>query len=300
MEFTIAIPVLNGGKTLMKTIESALNQDYNLPYEILVSNNGSKDNTADILNTYANEINIISRIDTVPMYENHNICLYNAKGKYILFCHSDDILMNNALTILQQIIHKRGNPRKYVIWGRSMFRDFYENWRYGNIQLNNILAGQSAVNPFIKGGLAPSGVCYSKDAFIEIGGFCKANLKLTPFDMSTMLKMAINSFEFEMIDRIIFIRKYASTAINIGPNELKDSVSDALCCLKDELDGVSYNYLAQCIVNSKIYAPEVLHFLLKDRLINKKETRKLVIKSLIKNPSSIFHIYFYKTVMLLV
>ncbi|SDQ00100.1 Glycosyltransferase involved in cell wall bisynthesis [Mucilaginibacter sp. OK268] len=293
MKFTIAIPVYNGEKSILKTIECALNQDFPFPYEVLISNNGSKDGTAAIIEPYSSRVKIISRADTVPMYENHNICLREAQGNYVIYCHADDVLFEDSLSKYYDILQKRNFPEKYVLWGRSMFRDFYSNWKEGGIGLNNVLAGQKAVIPFLLGGLAPSGVCYSRKSLLQLGGFCSANLRLTPFDMTTMLKMAIENFEFEMSDRIFFNRRFATTAVALNFKLVKESVYDGFSCLKKELTEDQYRFLISTIVNCKIYDPFLYNFLLKEKLVKKSATRKHIIKKALKAPSLLFNLDFY-------
>lgn len=296
IEFTIAIPVYNGENSLKKAIESAINQDYDSEYEILVSDNGSSDGTAAILETFYDRVRIIKRADTVPMYENHNICLREAKGKYIIICHADDILLSNALSQYHKALANRGFPVRYVLWGRSMFRDFYSNWKLADTHLNNILAGEKAIYPFLQGGLAPSGVCYGREELLRIGGFCSANLRLTPFDMTTMLKMAIYGFEFEMSDRLFFIRRFASTAHTITYKDLDESISDALACLRKEISADDFNYLVRLIKNSGLYFPHILRYLIKHQLMHKSSARKIALKRLIRKPHLIFNSSFLKEI----
>lgn len=49
---TICVPVRNGARTIQRTLDSLLNQDYP-NYEIIVSDNCSDDDTANIVSQYA-------------------------------------------------------------------------------------------------------------------------------------------------------------------------------------------------------------------------------------------------------
>ena len=63
---TIAIPVYNVEKYIEKSLLSALNQDFCLPYEILIINDSSPDNSMDIVHRLKKEHskgNIIRIID---------------------------------------------------------------------------------------------------------------------------------------------------------------------------------------------------------------------------------------------
>ena len=58
------------------------------------------------------------------MFENHNICLKEIKGDYVLLCHSNDTLYDCAMKILYKKISEREFPKKYIIWGIVIFEIF--------------------------------------------------------------------------------------------------------------------------------------------------------------------------------
>lgn len=211
MLFTIAIPTYNNAGTLYKAIYSAISQDYNNNYEILVVNNNSTDETLELINMIDDSrLRVVTNSNVLTLFENHNECLRNAKGEYILFCHSDDELDPQALSILDKKISERGYPKKYIVWGQSFFRDFSGAVSNANLSQNAIFSGIVAVRPFLNGGLTPSGTCYSK-SFINSGGFLPTNFKLTPSDSSSMIYAALNGFRFEMVGELFFYRRDAST-----------------------------------------------------------------------------------------
>lgn len=241
MLFTVAIPTYNNEKSILQTIESCLNQVYKNEYEILIVNNASTDKTLEVITNvalYNLKIKIINNKKTVSLFENHNICLKNSNGDYILFCHADDELSENALEILEEKIKYRKYPPKYILWGQSLFRDYFFSIDKEKIGYNTIFAGERAKKLFSSpSGLTPSGTCYSRKSIIELGGFNKMKTRITPSDWTIMLKAAINSFEFEMLDRIIFYRKFASTNNeNIKFREAIFAIVDAFNILKSDLN----------------------------------------------------------------
>ena len=56
MFFSIIIPVYNSEKTLSKLLNSILEQNFN-NYEIIIINDGSVDNTEDIILSYKSKFN---------------------------------------------------------------------------------------------------------------------------------------------------------------------------------------------------------------------------------------------------
>ena len=214
VKLTIAIPTFNNANVIAKAIESCLNQTDLDNCEILIINNASTDSTQSVIDKYKDNENIrtITLKTNISMYANHNFCLQESLGKYILICHSDDCLDIDAVKIVKQNLSKRQYPNKYILWGYSMIDDYsYELEKYG-LQVGKLFAGQRATLPHLSGGLTPSGTCYSKD-MIEFGGFLESTHYLQSSDSSSMVLLALKGFRFEMIDDIIIHRVYASTHI---------------------------------------------------------------------------------------
>jgi glycosyltransferase involved in cell wall biosynthesis len=295
MIFTIAIPTYNNCDIIEKAIGSALNQDYKGEYEILVVDNCSTDNTSLILDAYRTKISVIKNLRTVTLIENHNVCLEHAKGEYIIYCHSDDELLPDALTKYFNILENRNFPSKYVLWGRSMFRDFGNSWGNGGFSLNQIASGIESIEAFKGGGLTPSGTCYSRKTFLEIGGFLKVTHRLQPSDLITMWKLAFCFFEFEMTDRIFFNREFASTAIFDSENDVYDSLVDAIQVFKQEVSGNKVQIVVGRLTElKKIFNPILIKVLIDEKLITKKMIRKKMIKIFLKNPLLLYRKQYLK------
>jgi hypothetical protein len=123
--------------------------------------------------------------------------------------------LSNALTNYESLLYKRNFPKKYVAWGRSKYRDFYKNLTPFGFELDTVFTGDNAILPFLRGGLTPSGSCYSKHSIRELDGFIDTNHKLAPSDSITMWRLALSGFSFEMASNTFFLREYASTAIDL-------------------------------------------------------------------------------------
>jgi glycosyltransferase involved in cell wall biosynthesis len=212
MIFSIVIPTYNHADTLRKSIESALNQKFDPDYEILIVNNNSTDHTQSTLDLFKGRIRVIKNPRTVSLIENHNICLQEAKGDYVIFCHSDDLLLPDALMNYYNKLKLRGFPTKYVLWGKSVFRDFQQNWEKSGMGLEQISQGEHLFQAFMTGGLTPSGTCFSRKSFLDAGGYIVTDTAIAPSDMVSMWRLILNGFQFEMSGRQFFVREFASTA----------------------------------------------------------------------------------------
>lgn len=108
-KISFIIPVYNTGKYLTKCIESICNQDIK-DYEIIVINDGSTDDSLQVLQQYTGikAITILSQPNKgVSSARNEGIKI--CKGEYIFFVDSDDYIEESSLTDIMNIINK-DNP----------------------------------------------------------------------------------------------------------------------------------------------------------------------------------------------
>ena len=113
-QFSIITAVLNGKKTLEKTIKSVLQQEYK-NFEYIIIDGGSNDGSLEIINRYKKRINKIVSEKDKGIYDAFNKGMRLAKGNYICIVNSDDILKKNALTIINKYIIE--NPKIDFIFG---------------------------------------------------------------------------------------------------------------------------------------------------------------------------------------
>lgn len=210
---TIAIPTFNNAGSVGATVTSALGQSDLDDCEVLVVNNASTDATASVLQEYQVHpaLRIVANDATVGLWENHNVCFREARGRYVLFCHADDTLDRNAVRALKRKLEDRNYPERYIVRGHSLFRDYMRALRNAALTTGKLFAGLAATLPFFNGGLTPSGTCYSRELIDHGGFFPVANL--APSDSSSMVWAALNGFRFEMMEELLFHRRDASTAL---------------------------------------------------------------------------------------
>lgn len=93
---SIIVPIYNGEKYLNRCIDSLLNQSYKNNEYIFV-NDGSTDNTLNILNKYAEKDKRIIIIDkeNTGVSDSRNKGMKRATGDYVCFCDCDDMYEEN-------------------------------------------------------------------------------------------------------------------------------------------------------------------------------------------------------------
>lgn len=292
MLLTIAIPTYNNAHCIEKAIQSCINQDFHLEFEILIVNNNSSDSTKELLSKYSANVRVVTNHETVSMWENHNICMKNAKGDYVLFCHSDDYLFENALSHIFSHLHKNDFPKKYIFWGHSYFRDYYNLVKRIGFGVSQKIAGLNAIKLFANAGLTPSGTVYSKD-FILQGGFMEfPNNKFAPSDQVSMLDMVLKGYSFEMTDSIFFYRSYSSTlGTDVSFSKYVLASEDAYLDLINKLNDNEKKLIVDTLIsedlslkNKYVFAP-----------YRKKTVFKELVRQLLRRPTILTSSFFYKT-----
>ncbi len=91
---SVCIPTYNYARFLPEAIESILQQDFT-DFELLIIDDCSKDNTAEVVQEYAAKdarIRFSVNSPNVGMVNNWNLCLREARGEFIKFVFGDDLL----------------------------------------------------------------------------------------------------------------------------------------------------------------------------------------------------------------
>ena len=95
-QLTVIIPTYNRGWILKEAIDSVLTQDYK-DFELIVVDDGSTDNTSEILASYGNDIKVLFQENKgVSAARNRGIA--EASGQFIAFIDSDDLWLPQKLS----------------------------------------------------------------------------------------------------------------------------------------------------------------------------------------------------------
>ena len=128
---SVIIPVYNSEKFLKETLESVIHQTSS-DVEIIAINDGSTDNSLEILKKYENKITIINQ-KNMGLAEAINTGIKKMSGHWLKWLSPDDILYPDAIEILVEEAKKLPeNTILYSNWeiidnkGKKL-RDFYES-----------------------------------------------------------------------------------------------------------------------------------------------------------------------------
>jgi hypothetical protein len=96
IQFSVIIPAYNGDRYIAEAIDSVLEQSYDDKYEIIVVDDGSTDNTSQMIEQYGERIHYLSQKNQ-GVAASRNLGLAAARGKYIAFLDQDDIFLPHKL-----------------------------------------------------------------------------------------------------------------------------------------------------------------------------------------------------------
>ena len=117
--FSIIIPVYNGEKFIEDAVNSVFEQTYN-DWEMVIVNDGSKDNTAEVLKKYESDSRIrIIHKENGGVSSARNLAISESKGSHIVFLDADDVWHNNHLEIMNKLINQYPDAGLYGTYTRT-------------------------------------------------------------------------------------------------------------------------------------------------------------------------------------
>lgn len=165
MKLSIIIPAYNQAEYLEDCIESCYNQTVQ-PHEIIVVNDGSSDNTAEIAERYMfkefplidSPVRVIHQVNK-GLSSARNTGIMNATGDYILPVDADDMLMENAVERLTQEIHSTNAD---IV--APSFREFGKSDR-------EVVLGGFTMDDLKVANRMPYFSAIRRSALLEVGGY---------------------------------------------------------------------------------------------------------------------------------
>ena len=200
---SVCIPTFNGEKYLQEALDSVTQQSYaNL--EVIISDDGSTDETLKILEDYKNSSKILVEVfhhNPSGIAENWNNCLKNANGKYIKFLFQDDVLKPECISQMVDVMES-DNKIALVTSKRDIITElnnrFTEGWikNFDDLQINlnlpserlTVLSGRDLLKaPYFKNKPIniigePVTVLFKKDIINTIGYFNTTMFQLVDYE----------------------------------------------------------------------------------------------------------------------
>ena len=206
---SIIMPIYNSEKYIEECLNSLIYQTFK-NFEIICVNDGSTDNTLNILKKYEKKD---ERIKIINQYNKgaavaRNIGMKNSKGEYLIFLDSDDIF---EITMIEELYAKiKGNNAEIVICNSEYFytmnnKNIYDEKKYSvfenNIK-NNIFSSFDIKKDFFNFFIWWPWDKIFKKKYIENLGINFQNLKSSE-DLIFICSAVISSKKILILDKVL-------------------------------------------------------------------------------------------------
>jgi len=194
---SIIIPTYNYAQYVREAVDSAVAQTYR-PIEIIVVDDGSTDNTREVLSDYigTNKINYIYQ-DNKGLAGARNTGIRASKGEYVCFLDSDDLINEKKSEV--QVKRLEENPECGVAF--SDFRYFRDHDLSNLIPANVKYSGELTFSKVIRGEyMVVHAALVRRDVFDRVGYFDESLRKCEDYDF--WLRVVMNGIRFFYIDQV--------------------------------------------------------------------------------------------------
>ena len=158
IKFSIVIPTYNRADFIKATVASVLQQDYS-NFELIIVDDGSTDNTEDIIGSIHDERLQYHKKINEERGVARNYGFKKAKGDYVLFFDSDDLMHTNHLSTLYEAIVKFNNEVNFI----ASKYDLITNNKHRRSSVYSIKEGWYGIDIFLKGSLIGCNICVKKN-----------------------------------------------------------------------------------------------------------------------------------------
>jgi len=129
MKFSIIVPVYNVEDYLKQCLDSIIGQTYT-NFEIIIVNDGSKDNSQQIIDEYEQKYPSLIKAfkkENGGLSDARNFGVEKVVGDYILFVDSDDYINKELLEKLNEVIVRDKEPEIISFDAQVIHKDKKEN-----------------------------------------------------------------------------------------------------------------------------------------------------------------------------
>lgn len=150
MNFSIIVPIYNVEKYLKKCIDSLINQTYS-PYEIILVNDGTKDNSQQIIDEYVEKYPKLIKgyiKENGGLSDARNFGIKKATGDYLVFVDSDDYI---KLDLLETLNNNITDNEDVLGYGLIVVDNNYNELEVINKAIFNTTIGEKALINLIEG-----------------------------------------------------------------------------------------------------------------------------------------------------
>ena len=191
LNVSLYIPVYNGASTIESVLKSVLKLNP-APDEIIIVDDGSSDNTVNIINSYKKQIKIIENKENLGLAQSRNIGIKNSKNEIVASLDADVEVGSEWLKDLHDIMIKYDSS----ICGGTLIekykdKNIYNFWRHVHATQNNF--GPIDIDNLGQP-LAGSNTLLKKYLWEKVGGY-EVQYRTNGEDSSFCQKLLANNYK---------------------------------------------------------------------------------------------------------
>ncbi len=175
---SICIPTYNRERYLQETLGSVFAQTYK-DYEVVVVDDGSTDNTAQVVKDAAGDVRYCWQQNQGEAAARNKLVAL-ARGRYISFIDSDDLLVPDAIERMVTAIE--AEPDDVIVYGPYLRID--ENGKPGKRCKHKLYSGHITERLFQEIVVHPNGSMWPKTVLEDIGEFDTSLRVCTDYDLA--------------------------------------------------------------------------------------------------------------------
>lgn len=253
---SVIIPVYNAEKFIEKTLESIFNQSFT-DFEIIVIDDGSTDNTPDILKPYRNKITCIRQENSGGPSSPRNRGINIAKGKYIALFDSDDLMFEGKLqrqvTILDEnpevslvfsnfITLREDEPQQHSMFETEPVKEIINSIPQKKIGGNAYRFEKPIYDEILQNNfIGTSTVVFRKKDILEIGLFDTSLIGIEDRDMWLRFGKAGKIFAYTT--DVLSYYRYIENSLSRQTKNLVSQIDFYHRLLRNDLNGRNYKII---------------------------------------------------------
>lgn len=270
MDASIVICVKNGGDLLEKQLNAVANQSTNYSYEIVIVNNGSTDNTDQVLKDWEHNPNVSVpvKIYSQPNLKGipavRNFAVQQTTGEVIAFCDADDEVSEGWL----QSFVERIKGTMVLAGGRIESYDSKGNYLSSLFPRGLI---RTSYLPHVGNG----NCAINRELFFEIGGYDEALPRYGFEDVDFSWRVQEAGFPIEYVDGALIRFRASDSKTSLKKKFLLGKGRVLMARRYPQYDGASYS-LGYCFKKIAVITSSIFKHLARERTLNRRELSMLV------------------------